>query len=142
MDDAFRMVAARMPRTRRLTPFAARATALLVVIGALVIAFGMGSAYRTALIAGLQTDAVDLVPSVPAMFGAFYSDAHSFVVDPKGRPWFDMFGTNKLAMIDPATMKIIEHTLPPRSLAIKRRHPSARQLCPLRASSRHRSACA
>jgi len=41
MDDAFRMVAARMPRTRRLTPFAARATALLVVIGALVIAFGI-----------------------------------------------------------------------------------------------------
>ena len=41
MDDAFRMVATRMPRTRRFTPFAARATALLVVIGVLVIAFGI-----------------------------------------------------------------------------------------------------
>ncbi len=39
MDDAFRMVAARMPRTRRLTPFAARATALLVVLGVLLIVF-------------------------------------------------------------------------------------------------------
>lgn len=41
MDDAFRMVAAQMPRTRRLTPFAARAVALLVVIGLLVAAFTM-----------------------------------------------------------------------------------------------------
>jgi hypothetical protein len=50
MDDAFRMVAARMPRTRRLTPFAARALALLVVIGLLIAAFGMFvvSAQRTA----------------------------------------------------------------------------------------------
>jgi hypothetical protein len=50
MDDAFRMVAAQMPRTRRLTPFATRALALLVVIGLLVAAFGMFvvSAQRTA----------------------------------------------------------------------------------------------
>jgi hypothetical protein len=39
MDDAFRMVAARMPRTRRLTPFAARATALLIVLGVLLLVF-------------------------------------------------------------------------------------------------------
>ena len=39
MDDAFRMVAARMPRTRRLTPFAARATVLLVVLGMLLVVF-------------------------------------------------------------------------------------------------------
>ena len=32
---------------------------------ALVVAFGMGSAFRGALIAGLRTDAVELVPSVP-----------------------------------------------------------------------------
>jgi len=50
MDDAFRMVAARMPRTRRLSPFAARALALLTVIGLLLAAFGMFvvSAQRTA----------------------------------------------------------------------------------------------
>ena len=41
MDDAFRMVAARMPRTRRLTPFATRAVALLAVIGLLIAAFAM-----------------------------------------------------------------------------------------------------
>lgn len=41
MDDAFRMVAAHVPRTRRLTPFAARATATLVVLGVLVTWFSM-----------------------------------------------------------------------------------------------------
>jgi hypothetical protein len=45
----------------------------------------MGSTYRAALIAGLRTDAVDLVPSVPAMFAAFYSDARFFTNDPRGR---------------------------------------------------------
>lgn len=50
MDDAFRMVAARMPRSRRLTPFATRVVALLVVTGLLVAAFAMFvvSAQRTA----------------------------------------------------------------------------------------------
>jgi len=50
MDDAFRLVAAHMPRTRRLTPFAARALALLAVIGLLLAAFAMFvvSAQRTA----------------------------------------------------------------------------------------------
>ena len=52
---------------------------------ALVVAFGMGSAYRASLIAGLHTDAVDLVPSVPGMFGEFYADAGSFMTDPNGR---------------------------------------------------------
>ena len=42
---------------------------------ALTVAFGMGSAFRSALIAGLKTDAVELVPSVPMMFGFFYPDA-------------------------------------------------------------------
>jgi hypothetical protein len=41
MDDAFRMVAAHVPRTRRLTPFAARALALLVALGLLVLWFSM-----------------------------------------------------------------------------------------------------
>ena len=42
---------------------------------ALVVAFGMGSAFRGALIAGLKTDAVELVPTVPKMFGYYYPDA-------------------------------------------------------------------
>ena len=52
---------------------------------ALVVAFGMGTAYRSALIAGLRTDAVELVPSVPDMFGFYYPDAEAVVADPAGR---------------------------------------------------------
>ena len=52
---------------------------------ALVVAFGMGSAYRAALIAGLRTDAIELVPSVPKMFGYYYPDAGAVLADPNGR---------------------------------------------------------
>jgi spermidine synthase len=52
---------------------------------AAVVAFGMGSAYRGALIAGLQADAVELVPSVPTMFGLYYDDAAAVLADPAGR---------------------------------------------------------
>jgi spermidine synthase len=52
---------------------------------ALVVAFGMGSAFRSALVAGLRTDAVELVPSVPKMFGWYYPDADSVLADPAGR---------------------------------------------------------
>lgn len=52
---------------------------------ALVVAFGMGTAFRTALIAGLETDVVELVPSVPDMFGFYYPDAAQVLADPRGR---------------------------------------------------------
>ena len=52
---------------------------------ALVVAFGMGTAFRTALIAGLRTDAVELVPSVPKMFGHYYPDADAVLADPGGK---------------------------------------------------------
>ncbi len=52
---------------------------------ALVIAFGMGTAFRTAVDAGLTTDAVELVPSVPDMFHWFYPDAGRVIADPHGR---------------------------------------------------------
>ena len=52
---------------------------------ALVVAFGMGTAFRSALIAGLRTDAVELVPSVPDMFGFYYPDADAVLADPAGR---------------------------------------------------------
>jgi spermidine synthase len=52
---------------------------------ALVVAFGMGSAFRGALIAGLRTDAVELVPSVPKMFGYYYPDAAAVLANPNGR---------------------------------------------------------
>jgi predicted membrane-bound spermidine synthase len=51
---------------------------------ALTVAFGMGSSFRTALRAGLDTEAVELVPSVPKMFGQFYTDAATILADPRG----------------------------------------------------------
>jgi predicted membrane-bound spermidine synthase len=51
----------------------------------LTIAFGMGSAYRSALNAGLTADVVELVPSVPDMFASFYSDAPQVLANPNGR---------------------------------------------------------
>jgi spermidine synthase len=51
---------------------------------ALVVAFGMGSAYRGALIVGLQTDGVELVPSVPKMFPHYYADAAAVMANPNG----------------------------------------------------------
>jgi hypothetical protein len=52
---------------------------------ALVVAFGMGTAFRSALIAGMRTDVVELVPSVPQMFGWYYPDADQVLADPAGR---------------------------------------------------------
>lgn len=52
---------------------------------ALVVAFGMGTAFRSALIAGLRTDAVELVPSVPRMFGYYYDDAETVLANPNGK---------------------------------------------------------
>ena len=52
---------------------------------ALTVAFGMGSAFRAALIAQLKTEAVELVPSVPKMFHWFYADAPEVFADPNGR---------------------------------------------------------
>ena len=52
---------------------------------ALIVAFGMGSSYRSALIAGLDVEAVELVPSVVDMFGYYYPDAAAFEAHPNGR---------------------------------------------------------
>jgi spermidine synthase len=51
----------------------------------LVIAFGMGSTYRSGLIAGLEVAGVELVPSVRNMFGFFYGDADAVLADPSGQ---------------------------------------------------------
>ena len=50
----------------------------------LVIAFGMGTTYRTSLAAGVRTDVVELVPSVIDMFRWFYDDAPEVLADPAG----------------------------------------------------------
>ena len=48
---------------------------------------------------------------------------YGIVVDSKGRPWFDLFGTNKIATIDPKTLQLTEYTIPdagarPRRIAV------------------------
>jgi virginiamycin B lyase len=47
---------------------------------------------------------------------------YGIVIDSKNRPWFDLFGTNKLGTVDPATMQLKEYTLPdsalPRRIAL------------------------
>jgi spermidine synthase len=50
-----------------------------------VIAFGMGSSYRSALLDGLHVDGVELVPSVPDMMGNFFSDAAGVESNPNGQ---------------------------------------------------------
>jgi virginiamycin B lyase len=41
------------------------------------------------------------------------SRPYGIVVDSKGRPFFDLFGTNKIAAIDRETLDIVEFRLPP-----------------------------
>jgi spermidine synthase len=50
----------------------------------LVIAFGMGSTYRSGLLLDMKVDAVELSPSVPGQMPMFYSDADKFLHHPKG----------------------------------------------------------
>jgi spermidine synthase len=50
----------------------------------LVIAFGMGSTYRSGLILGLHTDVVELSPSVPGQMPMFYADADTYLHHPNG----------------------------------------------------------
>jgi len=68
-------------RLMTILPIAARPAA----DNALIVAFGMGSSFRSALIAGLSADTVELVPSVVDMFGWYYEDAEEVLANPKGR---------------------------------------------------------
>jgi spermidine synthase len=51
----------------------------------LVVAFGMGTTFRSGLILGMNTDAVDLSPTVPWMMPVFYEDAEEFLHHPRAR---------------------------------------------------------
>lgn len=51
---------------------------------ALIVAFGMGTAFRTALMAGLETEVIELVPSVPKMFHFYHPDAPEVLANPDG----------------------------------------------------------
>ncbi|MFZ0733051.1 MAG: hypothetical protein WAM79_12055 [Candidatus Sulfotelmatobacter sp.] len=50
---------------------------------ALVICFGMGTTHRSMLAWGIDSTAVDLVPSVPALFSYYHIDAPQLVRSPK-----------------------------------------------------------
>ena len=51
---------------------------------ALILCFGMGTTYRSALSWDLETTAVELVPSVTRMFGFYHADAMRVLNNPKG----------------------------------------------------------
>jgi len=51
----------------------------------LVICFGMGTTFRSMLSWGIPTTSVDLVPSVPALFGYFHSNAQQLLSSPLAR---------------------------------------------------------
>jgi spermidine synthase len=49
------------------------------------ICFGMGSTYRSSIISGLHTTAVELDPTVPSVMPWFYPDASKYLHSPLGR---------------------------------------------------------
>jgi spermidine synthase len=51
----------------------------------LVICFGMGTSFRSMLSWGVPTTAIDLIPSVPKMFGFFHDDAAKVASSPLAR---------------------------------------------------------
>lgn len=79
---------------------------------ALTVAFGMGSAFRGAVIAGLETDAIELVPTVPEMFHYFYADAATILADPKGRV-IVADGRNHMELTDRTYDMIVTDPPPP-----------------------------
>jgi spermidine synthase len=52
---------------------------------ALVVCFGMGTTYRSALSWGIPTTVVELVPSVPRLFPYYHEDAQALVQSPLSR---------------------------------------------------------
>ena len=51
----------------------------------LIICFGMGTGFRSMLSWGIPTTAVDLIPSVPKLFGYFHEDAPTLMSSPLTR---------------------------------------------------------
>ncbi|MGB8370230.1 MAG: fused MFS/spermidine synthase [Limisphaerales bacterium] len=56
---------------------------------ALIICFGMGTSYRSALSWNMDTTTVELVPSVTKAFGFYHADAARFLNDPNGHVVID-----------------------------------------------------
>lgn len=51
----------------------------------LVICFGMGTTYRSALSWDVNTTAIELIPDVPAAFGYYHANAAELLSNPRGR---------------------------------------------------------
>ena len=76
---------------------------------ALIICFGMGTSYRSALSWGIETTTVELVPSVLQAFDFYHADAPQFIADPHGRMIVDdgrrflkrTLGKYDLIVVDP-----------------------------------------
>jgi spermidine synthase len=51
---------------------------------ALIICFGMGTTYRSALSWGIETTAVELIPSVPGLMWYFHADGNALLHSPRG----------------------------------------------------------
>lgn len=51
----------------------------------LIIAFGMGTTYRSSLLHHLPTDVVELVPSIPPLMSLFHQDADQFLYHSQGK---------------------------------------------------------
>jgi spermidine synthase len=56
---------------------------------ALVICFGMGTTHRSVLSWGIDSTAVDLVPSVPALFWYYHADANKLLNSPRSHVVID-----------------------------------------------------
>jgi len=55
----------------------------------LVICFGMGTSFRSAVSWGVPTTSVELIPSVPELFGYFHADAATVLAQPGARVVID-----------------------------------------------------
>jgi predicted membrane-bound spermidine synthase len=72
----------------------------------------MGTAFRGALIAGMRTDAVELVPTVPEMFDWYYADAAEVLDNPAGRV-IVTDGRNHLELVEERFDMIVTDPPPP-----------------------------
>ncbi len=79
---------------------------------ALVVAFGMGSAFRAALIAGPATDVVELVPSVPEDVRLLLPGRRAVLANPNGRV-IVTDGRNHLELTDERFDIIVTDPPPP-----------------------------
>ena len=80
----------------------------------LSICFGMGTTYRSAIILGLHTTAVDLDPTEPSVMSWFYPDASKYLHSPLGQVVIND-GRNYVRLSD-KRYDLIDHRLAPADL--------------------------